>query len=149
MKFTAKQFITGLVTVAIAFFANIGDVQSQDVPTEEPTQSNGDVVEVVKESEDHTIFASLLEDTEMDELLRQEGPYTVLAPTDQAFEELGEEFEELQQDSERLQNVVIGHLYNGEIGSADVENAKAVEITEGDIEASNGVIHVVEEVLIE
>ncbi|MEX0720453.1 MAG: fasciclin domain-containing protein [Balneolaceae bacterium] len=142
MKLTPKHLFTGLITVAIVLIAFI------DTTAQEGLQGDGDVVEVVKESEDHTIFVSLLEETELDDLLKQNGPYTVLAPTDEAFEKL-EEFDQLKEDSERLQSVMIGHLYNGKIGSTDVQNAKSVEITEGDIEASNGVIHVVDEVLIE
>ncbi|MEX0610232.1 MAG: fasciclin domain-containing protein [Balneolaceae bacterium] len=143
MRSTQNKIFTGLVTVAITIFAFTGITQAQ-----EGTQGDGDVVEVVKGSDDHSIFVGLLEDTELEGLLKQEGPYTVLAPTDEAFEKL-ENFEELKEDSERLQNIIIGHLYNGEISSADVENAKAVEISDGDIEASNGVVHVVEEVLLE
>lgn len=137
MKLT-KKFFSGLITTIVAILLGIGTVQAQD-----------DVVEVVKNSDEHTIFAELLEETEMATLLKQEGPYTVLAPTDEAFEEMGSDFESLKEDPEQLQNVVIGHLYNGEIASADVEQAKEVAITDGDIEASNGTVHVIEEVLME
>lgn len=122
----------------IALFVGLGAVQAQD-----------DVVEVVQNSEDHTIFAELLEETEMVELLKEEGPYTVLAPTDEAFESLGDELETLKENPQELQNVVIGHLFNGQIGAADVEEARSVNVTQGDIEASNGTVHVIDEVMVE
>lgn len=137
MKITKNVFY-GVATILIAMLVGLGTVQAQD-----------NVVEVVKNSEDHTVFAELLEETELDELLKEEGPYTVLAPTDEAFEKMGSDLETLKEDSEQLQNVVIGHLFNGQIASADVEQAKPVNITEGDIEAENGTVHVIDEVLME
>ncbi|MEX0724102.1 MAG: fasciclin domain-containing protein [Gracilimonas sp.] len=137
MKFS-KKLLTGFATMLIALFVGLGAVQAQD-----------DVVEVVQNSEDHTIFAELLEETEMVELLKEEGPYTVLAPTDEAFESLGDELETLKENPQELQNVVIGHLFNGQIGAADVEEARSVNVTQGDIEASNGTVHVIDEVMVE
>lgn len=141
-----SKLFSGIITVAVL---SIFSMQPALAQMDAQEQDNGDVVEVLKDSDNHTIFAGLLEDTELEGLLKEEGPYTVLAPTDDAFEAMGEDFEQLKQDPEQLQNVVIGHLYNGEIRSDDVETAKSVEITEGDIEATNGVVHVMEEVLVE
>ncbi|MEX2604266.1 MAG: fasciclin domain-containing protein, partial [Gracilimonas sp.] len=87
--------------------------------------------------------------SKMEALLKEEGPYTVLAPTDEAFEKMGSDFEALKKDPQQLQNVVIGHLFNGKIVAADVEQAKQINITEGDIEAGNGTVHIIDEVLME
>ncbi len=137
MKLT-REIISGVTAILVAILVGIGSVQAQ-----------GNVVEVVENSDDHTIFAELLVETELDDLLKQEGPYTVLAPTDEAFEELGSDFEALREDSEKLQNVVISHLFNDEVSADAVEQAKPVTIVEGDIEASNGTVHVVDEVMTE
>lgn len=133
-----KNIFPGVVTILIALFVGIGAVQAQET-----------VVDVINESEDHTVFAELLEETELEGLLEQEGPYTVLAPTDDAFEAMGDDLEELKGNTEELQNVVIGHLYNGQVTAADMEQAKSIEIENGDIEAGNGTVHVIEEVLVE
>lgn len=133
-----KHFISGLTAILVVFLVGIGSVQAQD-----------DVVDVVKNSEDHTVFADLIEETELDVLLKQEGPYTVLAPTDEAFEKLDQDVETLKENKEELQNIVVGHLYNNKIQSSEVEEAMDVSITKGDIEASNGTVHVIDEVLTE
>ena len=109
---------------------------------------SGDVVDVINDSEDHTIFAQMLADTELDNVIAQQGPFTVIAPTDAAFEALGAEFEQIQADPERMQNIVIGHLFQGEVPATDVEPALEIEVAEGDIPAANGLVHVVDEVIL-
>jgi len=108
---------------------------------------DGTVVEVINSSEDHTIFAELLSETNLDEAISAEGPFTVVAPTDAAFEELGDEFDAIKEEPDQLQNIVIGHLFQGEITSADAEPALGVTITEGDIPASNGLVHITDQVI--
>ena len=107
----------------------------------------GSVVDVINDSEDHTIFAQMLADTELDNVVAQQGPFTIVAPTDAAFEALGDELEHIQADPERMQNVVIGHLFQGEVPATDVEPALEVQVAEGDIPATNGLVHVVDQVI--
>jgi uncharacterized surface protein with fasciclin (FAS1) repeats len=133
-----KDTLGRVAVLLIAVFAGIGTVQAQET-----------VFDIVKESEDHAIFTQLLEKTKMKSLLEQEGPFTVLAPTDDAFEKLGKDFEELKNDNKQLQDLVIGHLFNGQINATDMEEAKSIEILTGDIEAKNGTVHIIENVLIE
>ncbi|MEX0822744.1 MAG: fasciclin domain-containing protein [Balneolaceae bacterium] len=108
---------------------------------------DGTVVDVVASSEDHTILAEMLEETELTNVISQPGPYTLIAPTDDAFEELGSELDEIRSNPERMQNVVIGHLFQGEVSAEEAEPALEVSIAEGDIPASNGLVHVVDEVM--
>lgn len=134
----SKNIFKGFATILIAMLVGIGAVQAQE-----------NVLEVVKNSDNHTVFAELLEETELDELLKEEGPYTVLAPTDEAFEEMDTDLETLKENPQELKNVVIGHLFNGEVAAADVEQSKSVNVTEGDIEAGNGTVHIIDEVLMD
>lgn len=106
------------------------------------------VVDVITSSDEHTVFAQMLADTELNNVIAEQGPFTVVAPTDAAFEALGDELPQIQASPERMQNIVIGHLFQGEVPSEDVEPNLDVEVTEGDIPASNGIVHVVEEVII-
>ncbi|WP_069131601.1 fasciclin domain-containing protein [Rhodohalobacter halophilus] len=108
---------------------------------------SGSVVDVINESDDHTILAELLETTELDNVIAQQGPFTVVAPTDDAFEDMGSELEQLRQDPERAQNVVIGHLFQGEVPAEEAEPELNIEITNGDIPATNGLVHVTESVI--
>ena len=146
MKFTRKYLLSAVVT-AMLMFAGSGLLKAQDEikGNEKKNQTEGDVVEVINNSEEHTIFASLMEEAQVVDLLKQEGPYTVLAPTDEALE--NEDLESIKQDPQRLQDFVVSHLFQGEVSSEDVENARNIEIEEGDIQASNGVVHFINEVI--
>lgn len=116
----------------------------------EAQQTAGDdVVSVVNSSDDHTVFADLIAEAQLSETLQQAGPFTVLAPTDEAFEAISSEVEELKQNPQQLQNVVINHLYQGEVSSEEVETNFGIEVKDGDIDASNGVIHSIDEVMLE
>jgi len=132
-----KTGFIGVLTVVIAFFAGSVGVMAQDA----------NVVDVIKDSNDHTIFAELMETAQVEEVLSQEGPYTVVAPTDNAFQKLGSEFEQIKNDPQQVQSLVINHLFQGEVSAEEVEPAINVKITEGDISASNGVVHVTDDVL--
>ena len=109
---------------------------------------DGSVVDVINESDDHSIFAELLAETGLEGDIATDGPFTVIAPNNEAFEALGDQLEQIRQDPEMLQNVVIGHLFQGEVASADVEPALGIEVLQGDIAANNGVVHSVGEVLL-
>lgn len=109
------------------------------------------------------------------ETLKSEGPFTVFAPTDDAFaaafEALGIEAADLLADTETLTDILLYHVVAGEAYAADVVNLDAVTTLQGsdisisvtddgvflndsvqviitDIEASNGVIHVIDFVLL-
>lgn len=132
------------VIFAFASFLTFG------VSTSEAQQVAGDdVISVVNSSDDHTVFANLIAEAELTETLRQPGPFTVLAPTDEAFEPISSEIEELRQNPQQLQNLIINHLFQGEASSEEVETNFGIEVEDGDIDASNGVIHSIDEVLFE
>ena len=102
--------------------------------------------------------------------LKSEGPFTVFAPTDEAFAKLpAGTLEALLADKEKLTAILTYHVVAGKVMAADVVNLKKAETVEGskvkinadsgvmindatvvkaDIETSNGVIHVIDTVLI-
>ena len=105
--------------------------------------------------------------------LKSAGPFTVFAPTDAAFAKLpAGALEGLLKDPERLKAVLTYHVVSGEVMAADVLkmdgkdvatvagptvkvkiNGSTVMIndatvTTADIKASNGVIHVIDKVLL-
>lgn len=95
-------------------------------------------------------------------LLKGEGPYTVFAPTDEAFAKLPEgKLEELLADKEKLTAVLKYHVVPGKVKAADVLQARELKTAEGqalsvkqidvakaDIETKNGVIHIIDSVLV-
>jgi uncharacterized surface protein with fasciclin (FAS1) repeats len=104
------------------------------------------------------------------ETLKGEGPFTVFAPTDAAFAELPEgTVESLLEDTEALTEILTYHVVPGAVMSGDLSDGMMAETVEGseieisidgdtvmvdgatvttaDIEASNGVIHVIDAVI--
>lgn len=137
MKSLLKTLFTGLLAMTFAVMFNIDSATAQDE----------NVVDVIKSNDENTLFAELLEETDMPEVLEQEGPYTVLVPTDEAIESLDADVDELKENPEELQGLLRNHLYQGEMSAEEVEAALNLEVVEGDAEASNGVIHQIDEVI--
>ena len=112
----------------------------------------------------------LIADAGLTETLRGTGPYTVFAPSDEAFKAVpAKTMSELSADKEKLKAVLTYHVLPGKIPAAAVKDGKAktvngadvtlshagtfvtVEeavVTQADVPASNGVVHVVDRVLI-
>jgi uncharacterized surface protein with fasciclin (FAS1) repeats len=103
------------------------------------------------------------------ETLKGDGPFTVFAPTDEAFKKIPEaQLAALLEDKAALTKVLTYHVVPGKVMAADVvkmDSAKTVEgqsvtissgdgvkvdnanVVKTDIAASNGVIHVIDEVI--
>jgi uncharacterized surface protein with fasciclin (FAS1) repeats len=117
-----------------------------------------------------TLFLALQE-ANLTETLRGEGPFTVFAPTDEAFDALPEgTLEELLQDPENLTAVLTYHVVPGEYMASDIAGMESLttvqgedinitvendtvmvdnaNVTTADIEASNGIIHVIDSVML-
>jgi len=102
--------------------------------------------------------------------LANDGPFTVFAPTDNAFAALPMgTIDALLQDPQALSQVLLYHVVAGEVFAADVVNLTSATTLEGstltidatngvmindakviqtDVQASNGVIHVIDKVLL-
>jgi uncharacterized surface protein with fasciclin (FAS1) repeats len=119
-------------------------------------------------------LAKLLTDTGLDETLRGKGPFTVFAPTDEAFAKLPKAtLDALANDKEALKKVLLYHVIVGqkiESKAALAMRGKSAEtaskakiklsgkgttlkindskVIAADVKASNGVIHVIDTVLI-
>lgn len=111
----------------------------------------------------------LIADAGLTDTLRGAGPYTVFAPSDEAFKAVpAKTLAELSTNKELLKSVLSYHVVPGKISAAQVQNgnvktvqganvalAKAggyvtVEdamVTQADVPASNGVVHVIDRVL--
>jgi uncharacterized surface protein with fasciclin (FAS1) repeats len=136
----------------------------------------GTILEVATEAGNFTTLAALLTEADLVATLSGEGPFTVFAPTDQAFEAVPQEILDLVgSDKELLTTVLTYHVVAGRVLSSDLSNGQVVEtvagatltvkieggkvllvdgagqeieVTTPDIEASNGVIHVIGGVLL-
>ncbi len=106
------------------------------------------------------------------ETLEEPGPYTVFAPTNEAFEALGGTLDTLLEPANKaeLAEVLTYHVVPGELTSSELSDGQKLKTVQGgslevkiangevtvdgakvaipDVEASNGVVHVIDEVLI-
>ncbi len=94
--------------------------------------------------------------------LKGDGPYTVFAPTDEAFAKLPQgTLKSLLADKQKLTEVLTYHVVSGKVMASDLIGKESIDSIQGsaiasaslqvskaDIMASNGVIHVIDEVLI-
>lgn len=151
-------------------------------PTEEPQMEEPEataepdptIVEIAASQEDFSTLVAAVEAAGLAETLSAEGPFTVFAPTNAAFdaalEALGMTAEELLADTELLTQVLTYHVVPGNLRASDVLDANLLETVEGsyalaytaeegafindarivttDIQASNGVIHVIDAVIL-
>ncbi len=148
----------------------------EDQATVESETTQADIVETATAAGDFTTLAAALEAAGLVDTLKGEGPYTVFAPTDAAFEaalaDLGLTADELLADTELLTSVLTYHVVEGEFLAEDVValDGEQVETVNGetvtiavdgdtvmvnqanvvqpDVTASNGVIHVIDAVLV-
>jgi uncharacterized surface protein with fasciclin (FAS1) repeats len=116
-----------------------------------------------------TTLNKLINDAGLADTLRGAGPYTVFAPTDDAFKVVpAATLEALGKDKERLKAVLAYHVVAGQVMAADVKNGPAktlqgasvalsksgtfvtVEdavVTQADVAVTNGVVHLIDRVL--
>jgi uncharacterized surface protein with fasciclin (FAS1) repeats len=132
-----------------------------------------DIVETAQSAGSFNTLVAAVEAAGLVETLKGEGPFTVFAPTDAAFEKLpAGTVEDLlkPENREQLQKVLTYHVVPGRIMSSDLKGkttaAATVEgseveidasgnavrvgeatVSQADITASNGVIHVIDTVI--
>ena len=143
---------------------------SDDAGSEDP----GTIVDIAAGNEDFSTLVTAVTEAGLVETLSGEGPYTVFAPTNAAFEALPEgTLDSLLEDpSGALTEILQLHVIAGEVDSAAAAAAvgtcvetlggevKVEEVDGGltiggapisttDLEASNGIIHVIDAVIVE
>jgi uncharacterized surface protein with fasciclin (FAS1) repeats len=135
------------------------------------TRSDANVVQTAVAAGQFKTLTKLLKRAGLVDALQQPGPYTVFAPTDAAFKKVPKAtINVLLHNRAKLKAVLLYHVVSGRVTAADVVklssaktlNGKSVRIrvsgmnvfvnsakvTTPDVEASNGVIHVINRVLI-
>ena len=119
----------------------------------------------------HNSFVAAVIQAELLSTLEGEGPFTVFAPTDQAFTDAGIDLTALNtpEGKEILTNILLHHVYQGSLASSDITDGLTRSMVNGDditftlvdgkvmigesmvqtadVATSNGVIHVVDKVI--
>lgn len=128
------------------------------------------IVDIASGNEDFSTLVDLVTTAGLVDTLIGEGPFTLFAPTNEAFAKLpAAVVDYLKSDTEMLARVLTYHVVAGKVMSADASTMMAASVegselniiaddmgvhvdnaavTQADIEASNGVIHAIDSVLI-
>lgn len=152
---------TWITTAALAV-ALVAPVQAQ---------AQKDIVETAVAAGSFKTLATALGAAGLVETLKGKGPFTVFAPTDEAFAKLpAGTIDKLLADKEQLKQILLYHVVAGEVTAAQASkltSAKTVQgseitihamgkgvminnanVTKADIKATNGVIHVLDTVIL-
>jgi uncharacterized surface protein with fasciclin (FAS1) repeats len=147
-----KKLVTALALAATAFAAQAKDI-----------------VDTAVAAGDFKTLATALQAAGLIDTLKGKGPFTVFAPTDAAFAKVPKaDLDALLKDKAKLTAVLTYHVVPGKVMAADVKAGKvktvqgseltigttggvtvdAAKVIKTDITASNGVIHVIDSVVI-
>jgi uncharacterized surface protein with fasciclin (FAS1) repeats len=141
-----------------------------DTPDEPPAAALGSIVDVASEAGDFSTLLIAAEAAGLVDVLNDGGPFTVLAPTDAAFAALPEgTLDALLAEPDTLRDILLYHVVDGAFDAESVASLSLVttlqgtdfrvsvdagvfindaEVTTADIEANNGIIHVIDTVLL-
>ncbi|MDX1648105.1 MAG: fasciclin domain-containing protein [Longimicrobiales bacterium] len=131
----------------------------------------GDIVAVAQSAGSFETLLQAATAADLVAVLKGEGPFTVFAPTDEAFAKIpDEQLNALLQDTEALRQVLLYHVVPGKVEASQVVNLESAETAAGqrvriavengtvkvddatvvatDIAATNGVIHVIDQVIL-
>jgi uncharacterized surface protein with fasciclin (FAS1) repeats len=137
------------------------------------SNSQPDIVDTAVAAGSFNTLAAALQAADLVDALKGDGPFTVFAPTDEAFSKLPEGTVEnllKPENKDQLIAILTYHVVSGELGSSDVVGADSATTLQGqsldfatdadgvtvnearvlqaDVGASNGVIHVIDSVLL-
>lgn len=151
----------------------VAPTQTATPPTQTAAQSTpGTIVEIAAGDSSFSTLVTAVKAAELAETLSGEGPFTVFAPTDEAFAALPEgTLENLLKPENRdsLRKVLTYHVVSGDLMAKDLSSGQVAtvegnpvevqvssngvkvnnaNVAKADIDAENGVIHVIDRVLL-
>ena len=149
--------------------------QSKSVPTGEATRNTAtaptkNVVDTVINADHFTTFAAAINAAGLTAELAAKGPFTVFAPTDEAFKKLpAGAYDSLLKDTGKLKAVLNYHVVSGHLMARDLKpgglttaqgtpltvvvsssdvRVNGARVTKADIVATNGVVHAIDAVIL-
>ena len=128
------------------------------------------IVETARDAGEFTTLIAAIDRAGLEPTLAGEGPFTVFAPSDEAFAQLPEgTVDSLLAEPDKLAEVLTYHVVPGRVTAADVVglataptvlgeelsvsvdgsiHVDGARVISADIEASNGIVHVIDRVLL-
>ena len=185
--------VGGLVAVALALAGIFVYTSNNDESATETTQSTSDsatnqedttmqststIVELAQSNEDLSTLVAAVVEAELVDTLNSEGPFTVFAPTNEAFNDLLTELDITAEEllaREDLGDILTYHVVAAEVLAADLSDSQVVTTVQGgeltvnisdsgvtltdangnvanviatDVDASNGVVHLIDAVVL-
>jgi len=159
-----KNWICGLFVAGM--MTSLAVVSGADKPAK-------DIVDTAVAAGQFKTLAAALTAAELVETLKGDGPFTVFAPTDEAFKKLPKgTLEDLlkPENKDKLTKILTYHVVSGKVMAADVVKLKSAKTVNGaeakitvtggkvkvdganvtmtDIKCSNGVIHIIDAVIL-
>ena len=149
-----------------------GEKAQSEQTRQEPSTAAAtqDIVTIASGSDDFETLVTAVKAAGLADTLAKKGPFTVFAPTDEAFAKIPvEQLAALLADKDALTKVLTYHVVPGTVSSSAVtklNSAKTVQggplsidasdgvkinganVVKADIEASNGIIHVIDSVIL-
>ena len=136
-----------------------------------PATEDQTVMSIIANSPAHTILEEAVLAAELDGTLSGDGPFTVFAPSDDAFDGLpAGALDLILANTEQLTDLLLNHVHSGNVLSTDLSDGMMVPtlneteltvsidgmtvmidlatVTQADLTASNGVVHVIDKVLL-
>ena len=157
--------VTIAALIVTGFMSSLSAIAGDTGISEKP----GDIVDVAVAAGQFNTLAAALEAADLVGTLKGEGPFTVFAPTDEAFAKIPKaDLDALLKDKAKLSAVLTYHVVAGKVMAADVKTGKVktvqgselnievnssnvkvdnATITKTDIVTDNGVIHVIDTVV--
>ena len=160
---------TLIITLALATGFAAADCGA-DHGTAKLASAKPDIVDTAIAAGSFNTLVAAVKAAGLVDALKGDGPFTVFAPTDEAFAKLpAGTLEALLQDKDKLAAILTYHVVSGKVMAADVVNLTSAKTLQGssvtidasngvmvdnakviatDIETSNGVIHVIDTVIL-
>ena len=155
------------------FIALIFVLQGTQFVQADDHENDQTIVDVASGTGSHESLVAALNHVALADTLAGEGPFTVFAPTDQAFTDAGVDLDDYDTDAENetLKDILLYHVISGAaVDAANVTDGMTAEaantdtltftvtngtvmigeatVTTADVEASNGIIHVIDKLLL-
>jgi len=169
MKTESKKILSILAIALIAVFSLSSCDEDDENEIMLPTD---DIVALVSSNADLSTLVTAITTADLTSTLQSDGPFTVFAPSNSAFDKLEDGIlETLLDNPDVLAEVLQYHVVSGKVMSTDLSDGEVqtlltgksinvtinngmvmlnnfAKVTAADIEASNGVIHIIDEVLL-
>ncbi|MDA0970440.1 MAG: fasciclin domain-containing protein [Planctomycetota bacterium] len=176
-----SKMMCGVLAAVVAMAATLSSATAGECPLSKKAvkvqavklAEKKDIVDTAVGAKSFTTLVAAVKAAGLVETLKSKGPFTVFAPTDEAFAKLPEGTVESllkPENKDKLVAVLTYHVVPGKVMAADVvklKNAKTVQggevdivvadgkvkvdnanVVKTDIECSNGVIHVIDAVIL-